>query len=295
MIVNPAAPPVTQPERVVSADGHLAATVDELWAGVVLSYNASTPADPGLDAENVLQVRIVRQDPGGLPPVPVRSGDPAWAVEGVGSAYDGEAPLGVAVTYTATPIYKDGTTGPASMLSLTVPAPAPGRLKDLWIKSLDTPGLSTRVAISTWSGPTSAGRQSTADVQGSPYRALAYDVHGAEVVQAVIDVPPEQVDRVRELLRSGVLLAQVRPGYLIPDAYFVPADITGPTATGKLGSSGGYLFGFTIEPLARPDTAGQPMRMPAWSWDILAAQVPTWDAVAAAYESWQSLATNGVT
>lgn len=293
MIVNPAAPPISQPDRVVSADGHLAAVVDESWAGVTLSYDATTPvAVP--DAGDILQVRIVRQDPGGAA-VPVRSGDPAWAVAGVGSAYDHEAPLGVAVIYTATPIYQDGSTGPASVLSLTVPAPAPGKLRDLWLKSLDTPGLSTRVMISTWSGPTSAGRQSTADVEGSPYRALAYDVHGTEVGQVVVDVPPDRVDRVRDLLRSGVLLAQVRPEYRIPDAYFVPADITGPTPTGKLGSSGGYLFGFTIEPLARPGTAGQPMRLPDWSWDLLAAQVPTWDAVAASFASWQSLATNGVT
>ncbi|MFE7624621.1 hypothetical protein [Streptomyces sp. NPDC057509] len=255
------------------------------------SRRVTTDMDPG----TIRQVRIMRQDPGGGDPVPVRSGDPAWAIDGVGTAYDHEAPLGAAVIYTATPIHADGSTGPPSSLAVTVPAPAPGQLRDLWLKSLDEPGLSTRVMISTWSGTTSAGRQVTTDVQGAVHRALAYDAHGAEVAQVVIDVPPEQVDRVRALLRSGVLMMQVRPGYLIPDAYFVPADITGPTATGKLGSSGGYLFGFTVEPLDRPDTAGQPMRIPGWSWDILAASLPTWDAVADSYESWAALSTNGVT
>ncbi|WP_431784320.1 hypothetical protein [Streptomyces chumphonensis] len=293
MIVDPAAPPVTPPPRVVSPDGWFAALVDESWAGVTLSvdYTAAVPLG---DAVDVRQVRIVRQDPGAASPVPVRSGDTAWAIEGVGTAYDHEAPLGVAVVYTATAVYADGSEGPSSSLSVTVPAPEPGDDEDLWLKSLDAPGLSARVMIVSWQTPTSAARQTAVDVAGSPYRAVAYDEHGAETVQVVVDVPPERVEQVRELLRSGVLLAQVRPGYLTPDAFFVPGEITGPTPTGKLGSSGGYRFGFTIEPIARPDTAGQPLRLPGWSWDHLAAQFATWDAVAASYSSWASLSTNGV-
>lgn len=248
-----------------------------------------------LTSADIRQVRITRTDPAGTGPVAVRSGDAAWAIGGVGTAYDHEAPLGVPVSYTATPVYTNGDTGALSTLSLVVPAPLPGELRDLWIKSLDFPGLSTRVMISQWSGASAAGRQETADVQGSPYRALAYGTHAAESVQVAIDVPPDRVDLVRTLLRSGVLLAQVRPGYLAPDAYFVPGDITGPTPTGKLGSSGGYGFTFTIEPCARPDAAGQPMRMPAWSWDILADRYASWDAVGAAYTSWAALSTNGVT
>lgn len=254
------------------------------------SRRVTTPLNPRM----IRKVQIMRTDPGAAP-VPVRSADPAWAIGGVGTAYDHEAPLGVAVIYTATPIYEDGTRGPQSSLAVTVPAPLPGQRKDLWIKSLDDPGLSTRVMVTSWSEKSSAGRQSTTDVQGAAYRALAYDVHGAETAEVAIDVPPESVERVRELLRSGVLLAQVRPGYLTPDAFFVPGDISGPTPTGRLGSSGGYSFAFTVEPLARPATADQPMRLPNWSWDILAASVPTWDAVEDSYASWASLSTNGVT
>jgi hypothetical protein len=294
MIVDPAAPQITPPDRITSPDGWFAAIVDPLWAGVVLSvdYTAGT-ALPG--AGDVMRTRIVRQVSAGAEPVAVRSGDTAWAVEGVGTAYDHESPLGVGVVYTATPIYADGSTGPSSNLAVTVPAPEPGEDRDLWIKSLDEPGLSMRAMVVDWSGPTSAARQDTADVAGSPYVAVAYDEHAAEAVQVVVDVPPEDVDRMRELLRSGVLLAQARPGYLFPDAFHVPADITGPTPTGKLGSSEGYRFGWTIEPVARPDTAEQPMRLPSWSWDKVAEQFATWDAVAASYPSWASLSTNGVT
>lgn len=294
MIVDPAAPHITPPERITSPDGWFAAVVDELWAGVVLSVDYTAGTAPLAGAANVMRVRITRTDPG-ADPVPVRSGDPAWAVEGVGTAYDGEAPLGVAVVYTAVPVYADGTTGPSSSLAVTVPAPEPGEDRDLWIKSVDEPGLSMRAMIVSWSGGTSAGRQDTADIAGSPFKAVAYDEHAAEAVQVVVDVPPEDVDRMRELLRSGVLLAQARPGYLFADAFHVPADISGPTPTGKLGSSGGYQFGWTIEPAERPSTVDQPMRLPAWSWDTVAEQFGTWDALAASYSTWASLSTNGVT
>ncbi|MGW2708079.1 hypothetical protein ACWC4J_03650 [Streptomyces sp. NPDC001356] len=293
MIVDPAAPHITPPDRITSPDGWLAAVVDGAWAGVVLAvdYTASTPLP---DVERVLQVRITRTDPGRAP-APVRSGDAAWAIEGVGTAYDGEAPLGVAVVYTAVPVYVDGTTGPSSSLAVTVPAPEPGEDRDLWLKSIDDPGLSMRVMVVDWQGPTAAGRQDTTDVAGSPYRAVAYDEHGAESYPVVVDVPPEDVDRMRALLRSGVLLAQARPGYLFPDAFHVPADITGPTPTGKLGSSEGYRFGWTIEPVERPATAGQPLMMPGWSYDALADRFGSYDAVAASYSSYASLSTNGVT
>ncbi|MEV6836764.1 hypothetical protein AB0N17_20030 [Streptomyces sp. NPDC051133] len=293
MIVDPAAPHVTPPERITSPDGWFAAIVDELWAGAVLSvdYTAGT-ALPA--AATVMQVRITRTDPGAAP-VPVRSADPAWAIEGVGTAYDSEAPLGVAVVYTAVPVYADGTTGPSSSLAVTVPAPEAGDDRDLWIKSVDEPGLSLRAMVVDWSGASSTARQDTADVAGSPYVAVAYDTASAEAVQVTVDVPPGDVDRMRELLRSGVLLAQARPGYYFPDSFHVPGDVTGPTPTGKLGSSEGYRFGWTIQPVARPDTAEQPMRLPAWSWDALAEQFGSWDAVAASYSSWASLSTNGVT
>ncbi|NGO68226.1 hypothetical protein [Streptomyces boncukensis] len=298
MIVDPSAPPVTPPERVTSPDGWLAALVDERWAGVVLSYNAASPPGGGEAAPraaDIRKVRIERQDPGTAVPVPVRSGDAAWAIEGVGTAYDHEAPLGVAVIYSATPVYADGSTGPASSLAVTVPAPEPGDDLDLWVKSLDEPGLSLRVVIVGWDSPSSAGRQDALDAAGSPYRVVAYDAHGAETVKVTVDVPPRDVDQVRELLRSGVLLAQVRPAYLTRDAFFVPDDITGPSPTGKLGSSGGYQFAFTIEPIDRPDTAAQPMRMPGWSYDTVAERFDSYESVAASYDSYASLSTDGIT
>lgn len=294
MIVYPTAPPITPPEEVVSPEGWLTAVLDATWAGVYLAVDFTAGEDPLDDVTDVLKVRITRQDPGAAAPVPVRSGDLAWAVEGVGAAYDHEAPLGVGVVYTATAQYADGTWGEPTSLGITVPAPAAGAMKDLWIKSVETPGLSLRAMIVDPQGTTSAGRQQTATRSGSPYTAVAYDTAGAPARQVTVDVPPEQVAQMRELLRSGVLLAQVRPAYLWTDAFFVPNDVA-EEATGLLGSSNGFRFTFDIVPIERPDTVDQPMRAPGWSYDLLAQQYATYDAVEAGYATYLELATDGNT
>src|ERR1043165_6571759 len=292
MIVDPAAPHITPPETVVSPEGWLTAVVDKPWAGVLLVYNASgAPAAP--DAASILKVRIVRQDPGAPAPVPVRSGDLAWAVEGVGQAYDHEAPLGVAVVYTATPQYADGTWGPSTSPGGTLPAPMPAETKDLWLKSLEVPGLSLRVMLGPAEGTTSTARQDTAARSGSPYTAVAFDTASAPAETVTVDVLAEDIAQFRELIRSGVLLAQVRPGYQKPDRFFVPGDVA-EKPTGKLGSTGGYSVSFDVVPIERPDTAGQPMCAPAWSYDAMAAAFASYDAMAAAFTSYTALATNGV-
>ncbi|MFE5159637.1 hypothetical protein ACFRNT_14175 [Streptomyces sp. NPDC056697] len=290
MIVDPTVPQPGPPAVITSPDGWLTAVVDGPWAGVYLAvdYTAGTPLGRAAD---VRQVLLVRQDPGAAAPVPVRSGDLAWAVEGVGQAYDHEAPLGVAVAYTARPLYADGTWGPTSSLAVVVPAPAPGETRDMWIKSIEAPGLSLRVMLGPTEGTTSAGRQDTASRSGSPYTAIAYDTAAAAAETVSIDVLAEDIIGFRELVRSGVLLAQVRPGYHKPDRYFVPGDVS-EKPTGKLGATGGYTATFDIVPIERPATSGQPMCAPGWSYDQLAAQFATYDAVAASFPSYAALATN---
>ncbi|MFE9920471.1 hypothetical protein ACFYQA_02455 [Streptomyces sp. NPDC005774] len=293
MIVDPSAPQISLPTTVTSPDGWLTAVVDDQWAGVYLGVDYPGGAVPLPGAGQVVRTLITRQDPGGGVPVPVRSADLAWALDGVGQGYDHEAPLGVAVAYTARPQYADGSWGPSSSLGLVVPAPAPAQTKDLWLKSLEEPGLSMRVMYGPAQGTSSAARQEVADRTGSPYTAVAYDTAAAPSEAVQVDVLSQDIERFRELIRSGVLLAQVRPGYRILDRFFVPGEV-GEKPTGKLGATGGYTVTFTIEPIERPATAGQPMRAPGWSYDAMAAQFASYDAVTASYSSYVALATNGV-
>lgn len=292
LIVDPSAPQITPPDTITSPDGWLTAVIDDQWAGVYLAVDYQGGTTPLADAALVRKVQITRQDPGADAPVGVRSGNLAWAIEGVGQAYDHEAPLGAAVAYTARPQYADGTWGPDSSLGLVVPAPLPAQPKDLWLKSLETPGLSLRVMLGTPQGTTSAARQDTTTRTGTPFTAVAYDTASAPVETVSVDVLTEDIEQFRKMIRSGVLLAQVRPGYQIPDRFFVPGDVA-EKPTGKLGSTGGYTVTFDIAPIERPDSVGQPMRAPAWSYDAMAAQFASYDAVAVSYPTYAALATNG--
>lgn len=289
MIVDTSAPHITPPAVVTSPDGWLSAVVDDVWAGVLLGYDADTTSAPLADVAQVRQVRIERQDPGATSPVPVRSADPAWAIEGVGAAYDHEAPLGVAVVYTATPVYADGSTGPSSSLAVTVPEPAPPA--DVWIKSLDEPGLSARVTVTSWPELQWTSRIDSADVAGSPYQATSQDVYASAGSTITMDADGDQIEALRTLLTTpGVRLIQTRTANRRPDQFVLFAN---PTEAVDANPDGARTFSATVQQVQRPDTAVQPLRIPGWSYDMLAAQYATYDAVAATFSSYLQLATNG--
>lgn len=289
MIVDPDAPPVEPLETVTSPDGWLTAAVDTAWAGVVLAvdYTAGTPLAGAADVRKVL---LSRQDPGAAARVPVRGADLAWAVGGVGQGYDHEAPLGVGVTYTARPLYEDGTWGPESSLGIQVPAPAP--VADVWLKSLDVPGDSVRVTVTAWPQLAWTSRIEQAAVAGSAFPAASQDVYGAAGSEITLDAAGAAIDAVGGLLREpGVYLLQTRPEYRRPDVYVMfenPAEVL------DAGPEDSRTFTAGLIQVARPDTSGQRMRMPGWSYDALAVQYATYDAVAAAYPTYQSLALHGV-
>lgn len=289
MIVDPSAPPVTPPETVVSPDGWFTAAVDAPWAGVVLAvdYTAGTPLAGAADVRKVL---ITRQDPGASAPVPVRSADLAWAVGGIGTAYDHEAPLGVGVIYTARPLYADGTWGPASSLAVTVPAP--GLPADVWIKSLDEPGISTRVVVRSWPSLTWAATIDSSQVEGSRYPATAQGTYASSSSDIVIDADGADIESLETLLTTpGVRLIQTGSGTHRRDQYVLFGDVE-QAMDGLPGESRGYAA--SLIEVARPDTADQPMRIPGWSYDALAAQLSTYDAVATAYATYRSLSVRGM-
>ncbi|MEI5522545.1 hypothetical protein WB388_18240 [Streptomyces brasiliscabiei] len=289
MIVDPSAPPVTPPETVVSPDGWLSAAVDAPWAGVVLAvdYTAGTPLAGAADVRRVL---ITRQDPGADAPVPVRSADLGWALAGIGTAYDHEAPLGVGVVYTARPLYADGTWGPASSLAVTVPAP--GQPADVWIKSIDDPGLSTRVVVRSWPSLTWGATIDSSPVEDSRFPATAQGAYTSSSSDIVIDADGGAIESLETLLTTpGVRLLQTGPGSHRRDQYVLFGDIE-QAMDGLPRESRSYAA--SLIQVARPDTTGQPMRMPGWSYDALAAQLATYDAVAAAYSTYRALAVRGL-
>ena len=289
MIVDLTAPTVEPPTTVSSPDGWLKAAVDQTWAGVVLSVNY-TAGTPLAQAADVRKIRLTRQDPGAPAGVPVRGADPAWAVEGRGQAYDHEAPLGVGVTYTVRPQFADGAWGPESSLGLTIPEPAP--VADVWVKSLDEPGLSARVTVTAWPQLSWESRIDQAAIAGSPYPIASQDVYGAATSDITLDADGAAIDAVRRLLTEpGVRLLQTRPGYRRADMFVLFAS---PAEALDAGPADSRTFTASVVQVARPDTQGQRMRMPGWSYDALAAQFASYDAAAASYPTYQSLAVRGL-
>jgi hypothetical protein len=252
-----------------------------------VDYTASTPL---AGAADVLQVLITRQDPGADAPVPVRSADLAWALAGIGTAYDHEAPLGVGVVYTARPLYADGTWGPASSLAVTVPEPS--QPADVWIKSIDDPGLSARVVVRSWPSLTWGATIDSSPIEDSRYPATAQGAYTSSSSDIVIDADGGAIESLETLLTTpGVRLLQTGPGSHRPDQYVLFGDIE-QAMDGLPRESRSYAA--SLIQVARPDTTGQPMRMPGWSYDALAAQLATYDAVASAYPTYRALAVRGL-
>ena len=289
MIVDPSAPEVTPPATVTSPDGWLTAAADLPGAGVVrgVDYTAGTPL---AGAANVRKVLITRQDPGASAPVPVRSADLAWAIGGVGSGYDHEAPLGVGVVYTARPQFADGTWGPESSLALSLPDPTIPF--DVWIKSLDEPGLSTKVVVRSWPALTWAASIDTAAVDGARFPAAAQGAYTASSSDIVIDADGTDIERLETLLTTpGVRLIQTRSDSHRRDMFVLFGDVQ-QAMDGLPSESRGYSA--PVLEVARPDTADQPLRIPGWSFDAVAAQHATFDSVTASYPSFRSLAVRGM-
>lgn len=259
-----------------------------VWDGTAHASTSRRVAS-AIDYGSIRKVRIVRSDPDGGQR-PVRSADTAWAIEGVGAAYDHEAPLGVGVVYTATAILADGSLGPVSSVAVMVPEPDPPA--DVWIKSLDEPGLSARVTVISWPQLQWASRIDSADVAGSPYPATSQDVYAAAASEISIDAEGSQIEKLRRLLKTpGVRLLQTQGANRRPDQFVLfaaPAEAVDTTPDGT------RTFTASVQEVERPDTQGQPMRLPGWSWDVVAANYASYDSVSATFATYQQLATNGV-
>lgn len=260
-----------------------------VWDGTPHA-STSTRVFSSLPYDDIRKVQITRQDPGAPAPVPVRGADLAWAVGGVGQGYDHEAPLGVGVVYSARALYADGTWGPATSLGIELPAPDP--VGDVWIKSVDTPGASVRVTVTAWPQLAWASRIEQAAIAGSAFPAASQDVYGAAASEITLDAYGSAIDAVRGLLTTpGVYLLQTRPEYRRPDSYVM---FENPAESLDAGPGDSRTFTAGVLQVARPDTGGQRMRVPGWSYDAVAAQYATYDAVEAAYPTYQSLALHGV-
>jgi hypothetical protein len=259
-----------------STDGVLYASVDVENAGVFLTITKPVGSPD--------QHSLTRTVDGVT--VPVRSGDPVWTTGGYGMAFDQEAPLGLDLVYTATPL------GAGTPSTVAVQIPEPVGLDDVWIKSAEDPNLAARVYVVDWPELLYTSRRELTTVHGSRHPIVTSDVYSSPTSQMQILVYGPDVPTIRTLLIDGdVLLIQTKQSYARPDEFVVPGDVSEALA-GPV-SEPSRVFTFPVIPVARPATAGQPLWLPGWSWDDLSADYATWDDVTAAFADMTSLASDG--
>lgn len=275
IIVDPSFTP-TPVTTATSSDGFLTAILDPLHAGVRLK------ADFSALGTRPLKVQFLRDG------TPVRSGDLAWAPGGIAVAYDHEAPLGVALSWTAVPVNADGSTGtPSSAATLSMPNPTPGTAGS-WLKSTLAAGLSRTVWVETPMQMSLGGRVSLSPVIGAAHPAGSWDARlGYVTTLNLVTQTAQQAVDLAALLDSGPLLYQTGTGSDQPDFYFIPGDVTWKRVSTSTDPTRRWTVGVTQ--IDRPATVDAPLMIPGLSYDTVAATYASYSALSSAVPSYLAL------
>lgn len=274
IIVDPSFVPPGPPTTATSSDSVVTATLDAAHAGVVLKASYTIGTTP-------IKVAFFRDG------VPVRSGDLAWAPGGIAVAYDHEAPLGVASSWTAVPHFADGTTAAMSQPAvLTIPNPSGAQTA--WLKSVIDPALSRTVWVETPPTMALAASTSISPALGSPFPVGSWDVRAAYTTSfALVTQTASERIALEALLDSGPLLYQCASTVDLPDFYLLPGDVSWEWVAGASDATRRWTVPATE--IDRPSTLDAPLRIPGLSWASTVATYASWSTLTAAKSSWAAL------
>ena len=222
----------------------------------------------------VKRVRVIRTNPDGTDVI-VRGADPAWAPGGMGVAYDFEAPLSAAVSYRVEGLGWAGdtvlATSQAAAISTTEPA-------QVWLKSVDDPGLSMQVRVEGWEETDGDSRTDASTVMGRALRVPVFGTPGGISGRLTVSAFDKATyDALRTLLRSGTLLMQAPQSYGIPADLYVFRVGELPIDRPDMMPSWVYRrFVIQLEQQDPPPTLGQPSRVPGHSYADRLADHPTY-------------------
>lgn len=210
----------------------------------------------------------------------VRGGDFKKTSSGWARTYDSEAPLGVSSSYAAEPVYsQDGDlVGPlTTSAAMTVP---PGN-RSTWIKSLENPAYSVQVMISNWSSFGASSYYSTDRVPGTSLPGGVFDAMGGYSGQAsFVTMNDNEAERMLQLMNEGMLLIQTDPKYKRPTTMYIIVDSWSRNDFAKMDSDE-KVWEVNYTQMERPDTFGQPTRMPNSSFAKRFSDYPTFADVPA--------------
>ena len=253
IIVNEAVVNPPDPTEEESDDGVLHVWTDPAYGGIKIRSRFGVI---GLDPDHVVIIRV--------DDTPVRGADPAQAIGGVSHGYDHEAPLGAPATYKAFAYDKDDNLiGQSGTVAIMIPEPT--GFYDLWVKSINDPGLSLLMSarIEAPEIGTTARLGLTA-AQGARYVGGSYDRRLPTPFDLTIRLPTiGQRRQFYALIDSGELFVQLRNAYGEPDFYALAGDASHRVFLTM--NDPRRDVSITLNPIDRPPTVDSSEMIPSYS------------------------------
>lgn len=205
----------------------------------------------------------------------VRGGDPYMNYAGKGWLYDQEAPLGQTVSYYVVPVLANNTTGQQSASATIKTTAPPGGFNapDMWLINLEEPAASIQARSTSSLGGSYNGRNDKQVIMGSPYPAVTQDArNGLATAISVLTVGQEEFLAMQRLLRQGVIMRKSSL-WERPDGYFTVDDASYAAQSANTGR-GIYVWQLGLVEVARPNTYGQTVTNPTFTFAAAKAQTP---------------------
>lgn len=228
--------------------------------------------------------------------VTVRSGDLAYTPGGYGVAVDNELPLSGFFTYQATGWTAAGALAATSdpvLVEVTEPRVTP----TAWLKSVDNPHLNHQVVIARQLGQKWERDTQVFWAEAPADARVAYPVvwqsPGRRAFSGTLRLRLETADdwaAVDALSASGVLFLATSSHYAeFQDAFYLTVSGGGLERLRGRGWKRRWVE-MPWQEVARPPTAGSPLRIPGWSYDDLAVRVADYDAIPGEWGTYLDLA-----
>lgn len=259
----------------------LTCTPDVEWGGVLVTVDLE-------DRAGAYYATVRRTNPDGAQ-VTVRSGDMTPLPGGVTLVWDGEAPLGVPVTYTVEGYTAAGAPVGEAVTSPPVLTPSVPGVR-AWVKAVHAPQLSRVLPVTVYGNFVRKRQTVEMKALGRPNKVIhSYGLGGREGDFAVAALTTTDMSAVEALLSQDRLLVQFAPNTGIGDMYCQTGDLEPKLYVSSAGRTVSTVRTRLVE-TDRPPTGGSVLMYPRSSYELTAMSHDSYADVADTYWSYLSWA-----
>ncbi len=218
----------------------------------------------------------------------VRSGDMAYTPGGSGYVQDNEAPIEGTLVYRA---YGYNGTGALVRTSTTATLALSATTKTTWLKSIDNPHLNTQVAVADLDISMGVDAE-VFTITGQKPIVWESGQSGYRGTLTINTRTKAMHDAVIALASAGTMLLQGSAGQIaLPhDLYIAASSDVRIIRPARMPGWGVRQLTIPFVEVDRPDTAGSPLMIPGWSYDVRDAAYATYTLADAAFPSYNALA-----